>query len=72
MLGCAVLQHGRALPSARETARQAAEFAVMCKAKKLLLGHYSSRYKTEDRLLEEAVKVFPNTVLANEGLRIEL
>ena len=54
------------------TARQAAEFAVMCKAKKLMLGHYSSRYKTEDRLLEEAVKVFPNTVLADEGLRIEL
>jgi ribonuclease Z len=54
------------------TARQAAEFAVMCKAKQLMLGHYSSRYKTEDRLLEEAVKVFPNTILANEGLRIEL
>lgn len=54
------------------TARQAAEFAVTCNAKILMLGHYSSRYKTEDRLLEEAVKVFPNTILANEGIRIEL
>lgn len=54
------------------TARQAAEFAKLCNAKKLILGHYSSRYETEDKLLEEAKEVFENTVLANEGVKVEV
>ena len=54
------------------TARQAAEFAKLCDAKKLILGHYSSRYETEDKLLEEAKEVFENTVLANEGVKVEV
>jgi ribonuclease Z len=32
----------------------------------LLLGHYSSRYEDEQVLLDEAKKVFPNTLLTNE------
>lgn len=51
------------------TSRQAAEFAKLCNAKKLILGHYSSRYETEDQILADAVKVFPNSVLANEGMK---
>ena len=54
------------------TARQAAEFAKSCKAGKLILGHYSSRYDTEDQILADAVKVFPNSVLADEGKKFEV
>ena len=34
----------------------------------LLLGHYSSRYKSETTLLNEAKKIFPNTSLTTEGM----
>lgn len=49
------------------TAAQAAEIAKLAQAKKLLIGHFSSRYKHTDTLLQEAVQVFPNTVAAREG-----
>lgn len=49
------------------TARQAAQIATKAGAGKLLLGHFSSRYKNLDILLNEAKAVFPNTFLANEG-----
>lgn len=46
------------------TAQQAAECAKLAHAGKLILGHYSSRYKTLDSHLEEAKQVFENTELA--------
>lgn len=54
------------------TARQAAEIAKLSGAKRLIIGHFSKRYNSEDILLDEAKEVFPNVVLANEGLRIDL
>lgn len=54
------------------TSRQAAEFAQACQAGKLLLGHFSSRYNSETALLEHAVKVFPETLLADEGLTVKI
>ena len=36
--------------------------------KELLLGHFSARYDNEDHILKEAQAVFPNSVLAKEGL----
>lgn len=54
------------------TARQAAMIARDCGAKRLLTGHYSSRYKNEHRFLEEASEIFPNTTLNKEGLIISL
>lgn len=53
------------------TARQAAEVAKKVGAKNLILGHFSSRYKDESILLDEAKAIFPNTILANEGMKIE-
>lgn len=50
------------------TALQAAEIAVATGAGKLLIGHFSSRYKTLQPLLEEAAAVFSNTELALEGV----
>ncbi|MDH3323793.1 MAG: ribonuclease Z [Flavobacteriaceae bacterium] len=49
------------------TAKQAAEIAAKAQVKKLILGHYSSRYKNIEVFLEEAKPVFENTVLAEEG-----
>ena len=49
------------------TARQAAEIAQKANAGKLLVGHYSSRYKDLSGHLDEARAVFPETYLAREG-----
>jgi len=54
------------------TAKQAAIIAQKSKAKKLLLGHYSSRYKDENLFLNEAKTVFSNTELSYEGKTIEI
>ncbi len=59
------------LPRAKETyhttALQAAALAKKADVHKLMIGHYSARYKDLQPLLEEAQSVFPNTVLAIEG-----
>lgn len=49
------------------TSRQAAEVAAAGYVGKLVLGHFSARYEDEQTILDEAVEVFPNTILANEG-----
>lgn len=54
------------------TARQAAKIAKAAGVKKLIIGHFSSRYKTMERLLDESMSVFPNTELADEGKRFSL
>ena len=48
------------------TARQAAQVAHDAGVQQLLLGHYSSRYEDEQILLNEAKKVFPNSLLTSE------
>jgi ribonuclease Z len=58
----------RAIFTHHSTALQAAEIAVATGAGKLLIGHFSSRYKTLQPLLEEAAAVFSNTELALEGV----
>lgn len=62
--------------SARErghsTARQAAMVAKQAGAGKLLITHYSSRYRDERVLLDEAKEVFENTILNDEGLVLRL
>jgi ribonuclease Z len=74
---CTVLYHeatflhellARADQTHHTTALQAAEVAKSTGAGKLLIGHFSSRYKSLQPLLEEAVSVFPNTELALEGV----
>lgn len=54
------------------TAAQAAMVARDACAGKLVLGHFSARYEDEKVLLQEAREIFPNTVLANEGLVIDV
>lgn len=57
----------RAKETHHTTALQAAEIANIVQAKKLLLGHFSSRYKTLGPILEEAKAIFDHTELALEG-----
>jgi ribonuclease Z len=57
----------RALETHHTTALQAGEVALKTNAKKLLIGHFSARYKTLNELLDEARSVFPDTELAVEG-----
>ena len=49
----------RAAQTHHSTARQAAQLADAAEVKRLLLGHFSSRYKSLEPLLEEARAVFP-------------
>lgn len=54
------------------TATDAAKVAKDAHAKHLLLGHYSSRYENEEILKEEAMRIFPNVTLAQEGLVVDV
>lgn len=62
----------RANETHHTTALQAAQVAKIVNAKKLLIGHFSSRYKTLHELLEEAKTVFENTELAIEGITYQI
>ncbi len=49
------------------TAKEAAQIAKLANAKRLLLGHFSSRYKTVSEFEDEARAVFKNTEAVIEG-----
>jgi len=76
IMNCTMLYHeatfldellDRANMTHHTTAMQAGRIAKEVGATKLLIGHFSSRYKTLLPLLEEAALEFPNTELALEG-----
>lgn len=50
------------------TSKQAAMIAKKAGVKKLLIGHFSSKYDTLEEFEQEAREVFPNTELALEGV----
>jgi len=56
------------------TTTQAAKTALAANAQNLILTHISSRYMAEDveELLQEAVEIFPNTVIAEDLIKIEI
>lgn len=62
----------RAVETYHTTALQAGEIALKAKAKKLMIGHFSARYKDLQDLLLETKSKFPNTILAVEGEKTEL
>jgi ribonuclease Z len=57
----------RAKETQHSTAEQAARMAQQAQVGRLLLGHFSSRYKEVDALLAEARAHFPNTEASAEG-----
>ncbi len=54
------------------TAAEAANMAKQCGAHKLLIGHFSARYRELEPMLLEAREIFVNTELAMEGNTFEL
>ncbi|RYD78585.1 MAG: ribonuclease Z [Sphingobacteriales bacterium] len=50
------------------TTEQAATIAKKANVKKLIIGHFSSKYEVLDDFLKEAAEVFPSTELALEGV----
>lgn len=54
------------------TAGQAATIASKSGATKLVIGHFSSRYKNVDLILKEAKEIFENTIAAEDGQVIEV
>lgn len=57
----------RAQQTFHSTAREAALIAKASGAKRLYIGHFSTRYRDLRLLLEEARSIFPETYLAEEG-----
>jgi len=54
------------------TVSQAARVAKDADAGKLLIGHFSTRYKAEDSFVKEATEIFPDVVAVNDGDRFSL
>jgi ribonuclease Z len=49
------------------TASQAAKIAQLAKVKRLVLGHYSSRYRDKSLFLKESLPIFESVELASDG-----
>lgn len=62
----------RAKETCHSTAEQAGQVALEAEVKQLVIGHFSARYEDESVLLEEALSVFPRTILAKENLCINI
>lgn len=62
----------KAMETMHSTAAQAARIARLAKVQKLVIGHFSARYKELQPVLHEAKEIFPNTYLAKEGDTITL
>ncbi|MCB9251483.1 MAG: ribonuclease Z [Flavobacteriales bacterium] len=64
------------LDKARETfhstASQAASMASLAKAKKLILGHFSSRYRETTEMQTEAERIFKKVLAAYDGMELQL
>src|SRR5690606_6422171 len=54
------------------TARQAGQIAGLAEAGQLILGHYSTRYKSIELFRQEALGAFPLVELADDGKVFEL
>ena len=62
----------RAIDNAHSTSKEAATIGKKSKVKQLILTHFSTRYNDTKTILEEACKIFPNTITAYDFLKIEL
>ena len=62
----------QAAETLHSTAKQAAAIAQKADVKKLIIGHFSARYKIIDQLIDEAKSVFENTIAAEDGLKYKI
>jgi ribonuclease Z len=63
---------GKARENSHSTCVQAAEVARRAGVRKLVLFHISPRYEDPSVLLSQASKIFPETIVAQDLLRIEI
>ena len=54
------------------TTIEAAKVALKAEAKRLIIGHFSSRYKSHETLVEECRTIFPNSDIAEEGMTFNI
>ena len=54
------------------TAVDAATIAKKARVKKLIIGHFSTRYESSEQLEQEAIAVFKNTIAASDGKTINI
>jgi ribonuclease Z len=54
------------------TTIEAAKVAAKAEAKRLIIGHFSSRYKSHETLVEECRTIFPNSDIAVEGMTFNI
>ena len=54
------------------TTIEAAKVAAKAEAKRLIIGHFSSRYKSHETLVEECRRIFPNSDIAAEGMTFNI
>jgi len=62
----------KAKEDGHSTPSQAARTAKNAKVKSLILTHLSSRYKSSQPLLEQARKIFPNVIVAEDFMKIDM
>lgn len=62
----------KAFDTKHSTASGAARVAKLSQVRKLIIGHFSARYKDLSGLLDEARQIFPETFLAKEGDTFEM
>jgi len=62
----------KAAENSHSTPREAAEVAKRAGVKQLVLIHMSPRYEDDSVLLEQAKKIFPNTVVAHDFMVLEV
>ena len=65
-------QKQRALETNHSTAEEAAELAKNANVENLILTHFSTRYKDEGVLLNEAKKIHESTIAAKDLMEIEI
>lgn len=54
------------------TTIEAAKVAAKAEAKRLIIGHFSSRYKSHETLVEDCRTIFPNSDIAAEGMTFNI
>ncbi|MDX1943289.1 MAG: ribonuclease Z [Saprospiraceae bacterium] len=64
--------YANALETMHATAAEAATIAQKANAEKLIIAHYSTRYKNINELVTEAQAIFPNTIGGEDGMTIEV
>lgn len=62
----------KAVERKHSTAGEAAHLAKTARVRRLALTHFSARYQNTSQLVKEAKAVFPNTVAANDGMKLEV